>query len=456
MKQTTRLLTLRASWLLLAAASTTLALAQPQPVRNAPFDFKGRALVSISDTDMLASAYVDGQLGPREGRDTLSVIPLVSGGQPLDVRALRAYETEVSNSVAGSPRAVSVSPDGRMAFVAESFRQATPAMQRFAELQPGTTVTAVDISNPQAPRVTQRLEIGTRLETVEINAAGDMLAVGLHPRDGRGVAFVPVRGREMGTPIYTLLPGIDKDTRIAHVSWHPSGNFIAAALCDVGRIVFARVVRQGDSVTLQPWGNPLLVGKYPFKVMWTPDGRHVLANNLQWGPDVTGFWAEAPRGSVVSVRFAEQSATNPQGATVVPHAIVSVADTGVSPEGIAISPDGRLVVTTNLERSYLPYGDRRITWHSSLTLLTFNTANGQLARSGEFLYDGILPEAAVFDASGRYLAVVNFDHFDDSRAGGSVDFWRVDSDPLNPRPVLVQTNHRVTVARGPHSIVLVP
>jgi DNA-binding beta-propeller fold protein YncE len=437
-------------------AVATAALADTGAARNAPLEFKGRALVSISDADMVASAYVDGLLGAREGRDALSVIALRNGDRAIDVRQLKAAEVEVSNSVAGSPRAVSVSPDGRMAFVAESFKQATPAMQRFPELQPGTFVTSVDISNLQAPRVAQRLEVGTRLETVEINPAGDMLAVGLHPRDGRGVAFVPVRGGQMGAPTYTLLPGVDKDTRIAHVSWHPSGNFIAAALCDVGRIVFARVVRQGDTVALQPWGNPMLVGKYPFKVMWAPDGRHVLTNNLQWGPDVVGFWAEAPRGNVVSVRFAEQSTTNAQGATVVPHAIVGTAEVGVSPEGIAISPDGRLVVTTNLERSYLPYADRRITWHSSLSLLTFNPANGQLARVQEFFYDGILPEAAVFDASGRYLAVVNFDHFDDSRTGGSVDFWRVDSDPLNPRPVLVQTTHRVPVARGPHSIVLVP
>jgi DNA-binding beta-propeller fold protein YncE len=441
---------------LVVFSSVSHAQSATTPARNAPLDFKGRALVSVSDADMVASAYVDGLLGAREGRDALSVIPLTQGNQSLDVRALRAYETEVSNSVAGSPRAVTLSPDGRTAFVAESFKQAVPAMQRFTELPPGSLLTAVDISNPSAPRVLQRLEVGSRLETVEMNPGGDMLAVGLHPRDGRGVAFVPVRAGQMGTPSYTLLPGVDKDTRITHVSWHPSGNFIAAALSDVGRIVFARVVRQGDALSLQPWGNPLIVGKYPFKVMWTPDGRHVLTNNLQWGPDVTGFWAEAPRGSLVSVRFAEQTSTNAQGATVVPHAIVSVAETGVSPEGIAISPDGKLVVTTNLERSYLPYTDRRITWHSSLSLLTFNSANGQLARVGEFPYDGILPEAAVFDTSSRYLAVTNYDHFDDSRAGGSIDFWRIDSDPLNPKPILVQTNHRVPVTRGAHSIVLIP
>ncbi|MFC0107479.1 beta-propeller fold lactonase family protein [Kibdelosporangium aridum] len=392
---------------------------------------------------MVASAYVDDLLGPREGRDTLSTIPLTGNGRPV-----RAYETEVSNSVAGAPSAVAVSPNGRYAFVAETFRQATPQQQRFSDLQPGRTLTVVDIGDPTAPRDVQRLDLGTRLETVEVNPAGDMVAVPLHPSDGRGIAFTPFRNGRLGTPQYVQFPGIASTTRMTHVSWHPSGTFIAAALADIGSVTFAKVQRQGDAVTLQPWANQVLVGKYPFKVAWTPDGRHVLANNLQWGPDVVGFWTEAPRGSVVSVRLSDKPAE-------IPNSLVSVAETGVSPEGVAISPDGRFVVTANLERSYVPTGDARKTWHSSLSLLTFEQSTGRLQRVGDYPFDGILPETAIFDASSRYLAVTNYDHFDDAKPGGTIDFWRIDSDPLNPRPLLVRTENSVPVTRGPHSMVLV-
>ncbi|NER00781.1 MAG: hypothetical protein F6K30_29480, partial [Cyanothece sp. SIO2G6] len=98
-------------------------------------DFQGRYLVSISDADMLASAYVNGLLGPREGRDTLSVIPL--GGH---VRDLQAYEVEASNSVAGPPVAVVVTPDGRYAFVIETWGQrpeGAEAEQVFGDLSHG-------------------------------------------------------------------------------------------------------------------------------------------------------------------------------------------------------------------------------------------------------------------------------------------------------------------------------
>src|SRR5882724_815116 len=48
-------------------------------------DFKGRLLISVSDADMVASAYSDGDLGPVDGQDALSVIPL--GKPPSDWRA---------------------------------------------------------------------------------------------------------------------------------------------------------------------------------------------------------------------------------------------------------------------------------------------------------------------------------------------------------------------------------
>ncbi len=52
-----------------------IAAAQPRSP-SAPFDFKGRFLVSISDADMIPSAYTNGKLGPVDGADALSVIRL--------------------------------------------------------------------------------------------------------------------------------------------------------------------------------------------------------------------------------------------------------------------------------------------------------------------------------------------------------------------------------------------
>lgn len=50
--------------------------AYPNRPSISSFDFKGRFIVSISDADMVPSAYSDGKLGPIDGSDALSIIRL--------------------------------------------------------------------------------------------------------------------------------------------------------------------------------------------------------------------------------------------------------------------------------------------------------------------------------------------------------------------------------------------
>ncbi|MDX2244182.1 MAG: hypothetical protein NW224_26210 [Leptolyngbyaceae cyanobacterium bins.302] len=418
--------------------------------RAAPLDFKGRYLVSISDADMLASAYVNGRLGLREGRDAISVIPL---GQ--HAKSLRAYEAEASNSVAGPPNAVAVTPDGRYAFVVETFRprpEGNWQTQTFADLKHGNRIQVFDLNNPTRPTKVQELAIAERPDAVSVNFDGSLVAVSINPQGGGSatpLALIPFNNGRLGQPVYPQVATLPKGQRLIHAEWHPQQNVLALVNETAAELSLAQVTSDRQ---LQPWGNVVKIEKAPYVAKFSPDGRHVIVNGLYWGADVQGTWNEAPRGSVVSVRLA--AGTQQNGAPR--HALVSRAITGVSPEGLAVSPNGRYVVTTNLERSYLPYDDARITWFSSLSLFTLDPQTGQLNRVADYPFDGILPEAAAFDASSQYLAVVKYDDFDDQVQGGAIDFWRIATDPLNPQPQLVQTRYSIPVTRGAHSMVLVP
>lgn len=421
--------------------------------RAAPLDFKGRYLVSISDADMLASAYVNGRLGPREGRDVISVIPV-----DRHARDLRAYETEASNSVAGPPTAVAVTPDGRYAMVVETFRPRPDGdwqNQTFADLKHGNHIFVFDLSNPTRPIRVQELAITERPTSVSINHNGSLVSVTFHP-SGAGtktpLALIPFSNGQLGQPTYPVVPRLPQGDELVHAEWHPTQEVLALVNNTGAEVSFVRVVRQGTNFELQLRGNVVQVEKFPFVARFTPDGRHVIVNNLFWGADVEGTWSEAPRGGVVSIRL--EAGTQADGSPR--HALISRAMTGVSPEGLAVSPNGRYVVTTNLERSYLPYDDERITWFSSLSFMTLDPQTGQLNHVANYPFDGILTEAAVFDASSQYLAVAKYDDFDDRIQGGAINFWRIAVDPLNPQPMLVQTRYSVPVTRGPHSMVLVP
>ena len=404
-------------------------------------NFQGGKLVAISDGDMLASAYVNGQLGSKESDDAL-IVATVSP----DLSGMSVASVNVSNSVAGAPTAVAVTPDGRFAVVSESFAERAAGAQSFGELPVGSLLTLVDISDTSEPRVVQQLDVGIRPEGLSLSPTGDMVAVAMHPADGRGIAFVPLVDGALGEPSYASVPGTDPTNRLSHVEWHPSGDFVAVTDVDRAIIRFAQVVRGAEGVSLEAWGNPVLVSKYPFMGRFTPDGNHFLTGNLYWGGDVVGIWTEAPAGDVTSIRFATEAGENGPR-----HFLVGRAETGVSPEGIAISPDGEWAVTTNLEVSYAPADDPRHTPYASLTLIDIDTDTGRLHTVGTYAFDGILPEAAAWDASSRYVAVVNYDQLDPSREGGSIDFWRlVGGDAAS----LVKLRKSIETPHGPHSIVL--
>jgi len=418
----------------------------------APVDFEGRMLVSVSDADMVASAYVNGDLGPREGRDALSVIALNG-----DARDWRAAEVTVSNSVAGPPASVDVTPDGATAFVVETWTQRpdNDEPHTFGDLSFGNRLSVVDLSDPSEPTVLQEVETLSRPDAVRVSSDGRWVAVSFHP-SGAGsetpLALYPLDGQSLGEPIFPTIPGWQLNERLIDLDWHPNEPLLALVNETAADVRFMRVIESDGSVALEANGNVVETEKAQYRVEFTPDGRNVIVNALYWGVDVQGLWNEAPDGSLLSIRLnaGEQADGTPR------HALMSRIQTSVSPEGLAVSPDGRWALTTNLERSYLPYDDARITWYSSLTLAAIDPETGALTKVGDFTYDGILPEAAAFDASSRYVAIATYDHFDDRREGGSIDFWRVTGDPLKPGQVtLVKTNHSVPVTRGAHSMVLV-
>ena len=425
-----------------AIALSAIAITNCAALAEVPYvNFQGGKLVAISDGDMLASAYVDGQLGAKESDDALIVATM----NP-DLTGVNVATVNVSNSVAGAPTAVAVTPDGRFAVVSESFGERGADAQSFGDLPVGSHLTLVDISDANEPRVVQQLDVGTRPEGLSLSPSGDMVAIAMHPADGRGIAFVPLVDGALGEPSYASVPGTEPTDRLSHVEWHPSGDFVA--ITDVNRAIirFAQVVRGEEGVSLEEWGNPVLVSKYPFMGRFTPDGSHFLTGNLYWGGDVVGVWTEAPAGDVTSIRFASEAGENGPR-----HFLVGRAETGISPEGIAISPDGEWAVTTNLEVSYAPSDDPRHTPYSSLTLIDIDQDTGWLHTVGTYAFDGILPEAAVWDASSSYVAVVNYDQLDRHREGGSIDFWKlVKGDATS----LVKLRTSIETPHGPHSIVL--
>lgn len=425
--------------------STTTLAASLEP----SWGFEGQYLISVSDADMVASAYVDGQLGPKEGSDQLSIIDV-----SLKPREYRAVEVEASNSVAGPPAALSVDAAGRYAYVIETFtpRPTDHKPHAFSDLKPGQLLTVYDLSDKQKPQKLAPQLIGSRPESVDVSPDGRWLLVSYYPDQDsadKPLALYRVDEGLIQEQYFPDLPQWNPKHRLISASWSPDGKHVALVNTSQAEVSF--FVFDPHAAALKPWGNAVSVGKAPFIGRFSQDGQHFLVNNLFWGPDVEGTWNEAPNGTIANIKL------NANGDLSQPrHALSSQVMTGPSPEGFTLSPDGEYVVALNMERSWLRYDDPRQSWFSSISLIKRDAMSGAMSVIHTLPYDGILPESAVFDNSGEYVAVTTFDHYAPDIPGGSIDFFRLVSDPLNKdRKMIMKTQTSVPVARGPHTLHLI-
>lgn len=431
------------------AAALVIGSAAAQGVQEFPryFGFQGRYLAVLSDADMVASAYLDGQLGPRElgMRDTLSLIPLDAGPA-----GMRPVEVAVSNAVTAWPSNLAITPDGRFAFVTEVDEPPPAGATRREELRPGRRVSVVDLRDPSAPRVIQTVELQGRTHAATLTPDGRTLAVNTAD-DPRGDVFLFAVGEDgrLGEPAAIRLPGAVAPAR--HVEFSPDGRFLAATFPAVHEARFFRLARGADGrPALEAWGEPIVTGKFAGVGHWTPNGRHFLVTNLYWFGGAADRYVGAQASTIAAIAFdaTGEAAGRPQ------HVMVGMGPVGASAEEFVISPDGRRVVSLNMENSFLAPSDSRLTFFSSLTLLDLEPATGRLTPLHTLPFEGILPEGITFDGSGRHLAVANFAQFNPQRPGArtTVSFFRLVE---GPRPMLVQMDVSVPVMRGAHIVKLI-
>ncbi|CAN5950783.1 unnamed protein product [Sphagnum jensenii] len=158
-------------------------------------DFRGRALLVLSDGDQSATAYADGLLDRPDGvADTLTVVPC-----PPEVdRPGRAIA--VSNSVLGWPQALAVAPDRKYAYIVET--RSAPMMGKVKDvlkaLPEGHLLTTVDLSDLAALKIVDQRPIGVDPWTVDVSPDGKTLAVDTRQDDANLLLIDLVNGHSGG------------------------------------------------------------------------------------------------------------------------------------------------------------------------------------------------------------------------------------------------------------------
>ena len=397
-----------------------------------------------------ATAYATGVLERVEGvEDALSVVRFPEGGTEPEVA-----ELNVSNSVLGWPSIVEVSPDGNTAYVVEPRGTPPPDVESyddiFAELPAGSLMSVVDISDPSEPEILQEVQLATNPSAVSVSPDGDSVAVGFGGLENNyasgddfdSLALLPVEGSRVGEPTYFDVENTEGQLAdVLEVEWHPAGDFLALTIND-SEVAFFKAVWSREEPQLEPFGERFAEGTEFTEGVFSPDGDHFIIEDVMWGEGTTGFLFNR-RGTLTSIRF---------DAAGGEHEIVSTARVGVSPEGLAMSPDGSLIATVNMRRTYLqdtlPVYPARA--RSSVSLVEFDSASGELTTADEYFYEGLLPEDAVFDAESESLAVTIYNYAEEFPEEGVMEFWNVTEE--GDGAALERTDFTLPVVRGPHTV----
>ena len=305
------------------------------------------------------------------GKDTISVVDI--GGNPESPKIIASLP--LMNSLFGPPVNLAITPDERLAIVANS----VDWVQDGAAWKPvpDNKLYVIDLK-ASPPKLISTVQVGKQPSGLSINARGDLALV--TNREDKSISVLSIRQDEV-----KLVDTVPMGDSVAHVVFTPDGKRALAVKFPAHKVALLEV--NGEKVTYTKYDMP--VGLWPYNIDVTPNGKLALtADNGNAGRS---------DGHIDTVSVIDLEANPPR---VIDRVVV-----GDAPEGFVISPTGEIAVAMLLRGNDGP----KQSW--------FYNRNGRLAvlkidgktvtKVGEIEVGG-LPEGAVFSPDGKYLYVGNF------------------------------------------------
>jgi DNA-binding beta-propeller fold protein YncE len=379
------------------AAVIALAIAAIGPARAAPFMIVGND--EKPGTDAQGKPVVNAS-----GNDTVLIVDVAQPEAPKIVATL-----QLENSIVGPPTNLAISPKGNLALIADSMTVAEVDGAR--KLVPTDKVFVIDLTSTP-PKLLQTLTLGKQPSGLSFSPAGDMALV-CNRADG-SISVLRIDGTQV-TPTGTVAISAG----VSHVVFTPDGKHALALKSPDNRIAMLDV--DDDKVTYNKLDLPTY--PFPYNVVVTPDSKlAVTADNGNLG---------SSDGSLDAVSVVDLEGAHPH---VIAH--VTVED---APEGLAISPDGKLVAVANVNGSNM----KQAWFHHLNGSVSVLRIDGKTVTPLKTVEVGAFPEAIVFTPDGRYIYVGNF-------ADQDFSILRVDgSDVTNTGKRFKVPGHPASARMGP-------
>jgi DNA-binding beta-propeller fold protein YncE len=282
-------------------------------------------------------------------------------------------EIDMPTSVVGPPLSVAVAPDESLALVAAAMKinPEDPTKQI-----PDNRLSVIDLQ-ASPPKVVATLETGKGPAGVSINHQGN-LALVANRAEGT-VSVFGIKGKEVMS-LGTVKLG-DEKSGVSHVAITPDGKT-------------AIVTRDGDSLIsvlsingtqVEYTKRDMSAGQRPYGAAISGDGTVAVVANIGRGS------GDADTVSVIDL-------------TAKPPRVVDTVTVGQTPEGITLSPDGKLCAVVVMNGSNKPPDSPFFADHGQLVLLRLH--GKKLTRLAQAPI-GHWSQGVAFTPDGQYILVQN-------------------------------------------------
>jgi DNA-binding beta-propeller fold protein YncE len=367
-------------------------------------------LATASAADLIVSAQ-DGKFVRVEGRATFpespppdSLVVIDASRFPPVVRT--TIESGLEHTVQGPPQAVAITPDGKLAVVAAPTRYDYAAKKELYD----NFIQVVDLE--ASPPTITRVDVGAHANGLTINRPGTLLLAAAH--DGT-VKVLTIEGKTVRLASQVKVG----EKRLSGIQFMPDGRSAIVALRDENGAAVLAV--DGTNVTLTR--ERIATGVNPYAIDVSSDGKWAVIGN-------TGVSRTVDDADVVTLVDVGKR----------PFRAVQQISVAATPEGVAISPDGRWIVVSSMAGSnLLPTDPGR---HKLGKVALYEIKDGVAARVDE-VPGGEAAQGVVFTQDSRTVIV----QFDVERA---LALYAIRDGRL------VDTGERIKLAAGPVSIRSMP
>jgi DNA-binding beta-propeller fold protein YncE len=319
------------------------------------------------------------------GKDSVSIIDIADRLNPKILVTL-----PLSNSIVGPPTNLAITPDQKLALVANSLVLVPDGAGW--KPQPDDKLHVIDLE-ASPPRVIDTVTVGKQPSGMAINRAGDLALIA--NRADNSVSVLKISGKSV-----KLVGHVPMGEHVANVAIAPDGKRALVAKFPGHKVALLDIA--GEKVTYNKHDMP--AGLWPYNLAFTPDGKLAMtADNGNSG---------SADGHVDTVSVYDMEANPPR--------MIDKVVVGDAPEGFAISPTGKFAVAVLLYGTNAP----KSAWyyHRNAVVVGLSIDGKKVTRTNQVEVRG-LPEGAVFSSDGQYLYVGNFMDSD-------ISILRVDGDRL--------------------------